>query len=293
MLAGSTRQPVSSISLCDSIHLSASKQITNIWNCDDGITGSCKLGEENQGICWDRISGDTAEGTCKSRYCRSGWSCSCSGRTHLCTVVNKTVNIIDGLIDNDTAACHEEVLPRPSSKELLQLGSWRAEFSRKGMLANACNQISWYHNGEEMGNYGLDPVITTANVDTELARRSEHTKLELKPGDLIAFRFKNASYYCYNHRSMFRVNGTVIDTSTSGTQTWFAKTFSPNWFSPSFAPTSASDETSAGLKDFIPLRTATRNSDGTVAIVPGTDLWEPDDGSLDHQTSNFYFRIQL
>lgn len=293
MLADTTRQPVSCIHLSSSNHHNPSNRAANIYEYDDGVTGSCKIGEEKQGICWDRISGNAVEGTCKSRYCRSGWSCACSRRTHLCTMVNKTVNVIDDGIDDDTAACHEEVLLRPSSNEPLQLGSWRAEFSRKGMLANACNQISWYHNGEEMGTYGMDPLITTANIDTELARRSEHTKFEFKPGDLIAFRFKNASYYCYNHRSVFLVNGTMIDTSTSGAQTWFAKTFSPNWFSPSFVPTYASDEASAGRYDFIPLRTAIANSDGTVAIVPGTDLWEPDDGSFDHQTSNFYFRIQL
>lgn len=211
----------------------------------------------------------------------------------MCTVSNRTANVIDTMIDADTAACHEEVLPKPSSSEPLLLGSWNAEFSRKGMLENKCNQISWFHNGEEMGVYGLDPVITAANVDAELARRSEHTQFEFRPGDLIAFRFKDASYYCYNHRSMFRVNGTMIETGTSGTQTWFAKAFSPNWFSPSFVPTYASAEDGAGIHDFIPLRTSTRNSNGTVPIVPGTDMWEPDDGSLDHQTSNFYFRIQL
>lgn len=45
---------------------------------------SCKMGEENQGVCWDQIPEDPLN--CKPRACNRGWTCACGGRTHVCKV---------------------------------------------------------------------------------------------------------------------------------------------------------------------------------------------------------------
>lgn len=51
---------------------------------------SCKVGEENKGICWDKVVNPdpAAPLKCIPRACKRGWTCSCDQRTHLCQVKN-------------------------------------------------------------------------------------------------------------------------------------------------------------------------------------------------------------
>lgn len=255
----------------------------------EGDECSCKLGQENQGICWDRTSGTPSAGICESRYCRAGWTCSCAGRTHVCKLKNRPVNVVDRKFENETAECHEELLLKPVPP-FLKLGSWSPSLSREGLLANDCRELAWWHNGVLMGHYGVEPEINGANVDAQLERRTNHTLLELKKGDLIAFRFRHGSYHCYNGISNLNVNGTTTTSADPWIETMFARGHSDNWFTPDFDPVVKTDEATAAITDFVPLRTTMLSGDPDPA---GEDNWQEPDGSQDHKTSNFYFRMQL
>lgn len=139
-----------------------------------------------------------------------------------------------------------------------------------------------------MANYG---EVSESSVGEELDKRQNNTLLHLKPGSLIAFRFKGASYHCYNSMSTFMVNGTAMDTLNSTVSTRFARGFVSSWYLPSTALSYSDDEATAGTYDFVPLRTHML-SDGSL-IRHGADSWKPPDGTEDHKISNFYFRIQL
>lgn len=139
-----------------------------------------------------------------------------------------------------------------------------------------------------MANYG---EVTEGSVQAELDKRQNNTLLQLRPGSLIAFRFKDASYYCYNSLSSFVVNGTAIDTLSATMSARFARGFVSNWYLPSTALNYSDDEATAGTHDFMPLRT---HMVSTGSPVPhDVDSWKPPDGTEDHKISNFYFRIQL
>lgn len=207
----------------------------------------------------------------------------------MCSIRSTPIIVLDSQTGQDTGDCHEEVAPRAKTWQL-ELGEWDLGLSRKGLLANACNQVSVWHNGYLLGSYGNDPVVTSSNLDEEYDGRTVHKALELKPGDVLAFRFKNASYLCYNSKSELRVNGTTLDTESTGVESYFSKGFTEGWNLPGFTPTFSPQESGASYKDFFPLRESL--STGT-AVTPGDDLWEADDGSLDHHTSNFYFIIKL
>lgn len=184
--------------------------------------------------------------------------------------------------------CHEDVADRAAGP-ILELGEWLLSLSRKGFSANACGQISLFHNGEALAEFTNNTVITPANVDDEFDKRTMHEHVELQTGDLLAFRFKDASYYCYNSLSGFTVNGNVLDTTTVGIKSHYATKYSPGWHLPSFTPTYSAQEAGSTPGDFIPLRT--KMISGT-PISPGDDVWKDED-SYDHHKSNYYFRIQL
>ncbi|CAN8063456.1 unnamed protein product [Agarophyton chilense] len=137
--------------------------------------------------------------------------------------------------------------------------------------------------------------MTSTVVDDELKKREQHSLLELRPGDLVAFRFREASYYCYKHFTEMVINGTSLNSETLGFKTFYAREYSENWFMPSYKLTdenTAEDESDVNLRKFLPLRSKKLTSDTTV--VPGNDYWEPrDDSNSDNKRSNWYFRIQV
>lgn len=253
---------------------------------------SCKMGDASSGICFDR-QGEIIGGqvNCTSRYCKAGWTCSCKDRTHLCDLREKQALIPDTRTKaiGVTATCRTE--PKTSAGgPVLSLGTFRPSISRSGLLANQCNRLAWWLNGDLYGNYG-DDSITAENIDEAIDLRSNHSLLELRRGDLVAFRFKAGSYYCYNSFSNFIVDGEVLNTSSPDVTTHFNRAFVTNWFSPTTNVTYATDETTAALTEFVPLRDMTLV--GNNSIVPGEDMWSPVDGSLDNAVSNYYYRIQL
>lgn len=193
-----------------------------------------------------------------------------------------------------TAPCEIKTTLQVSALDIT-LGSVKIHISRAGVLANDCTQLAWWHNGELLGNRGLAPTMSEDTVDAELTAREDHSLLELRPGDLIAFRFLQSSYYCYLHLTEMVVNSTSLDTLSQGVTTHYARAYSPDWYLPSFKLTGANtgvDENETNKKKFIPLRAKKLNSDQP--IVPGNDYWEPTDNSdSDKKKGSFYFRIQI
>lgn len=255
---------------------------------------SCKIGEANQGICWDKITGQP--GRCTRRFCNAGWTCACGGRTHVCYLGDKNVNVLKNVADasESTADCETAPVSLVDSREI-SLGTFKIHISREGILANDCTQIAWWHNGVLLGNHRLFGSMSSSVADAEQSKRENHSLLELRPGDLLAFRFKEGSYYCYKHLAEMVVNGVEITTNTGVTTTHYAREYSPEWFLPSYQLTeanTAADETEPDLKKFLPLR-KTKLTDGT-SIANGTNYWQPrDDTDADNKRSNWYYRIQL
>lgn len=255
---------------------------------------SCKIGEANQGTCWDKITGQP--GRCTKRFCNAGWTCACGGRTHVCYTGSRPVNTLVNPSDvsKSTADCQAGQRSMVTSQEI-SLGTLKIHLSRKGMQVNDCAQIVWWHNGVVLGIRRTDPGMSEATVDAELGVRQDHSLLELRPGDLIAFRIREGSYYCYKHFSEMVVNGTSVNTNMASITTHYARGYTTDWFLPSYkltAENTAKDETETDLTKFLPLRTKTLVSGE--AIVAGKDYWQArDDSNGDNKRSNWYYRIQI
>lgn len=255
------------------------------------LVGSCHFGEANQGICWDLVAGTTTSGTCNSRFCRAGWTCGCHNRTHICPIEGRTKYVPSLIAQNgQTATCHQEA-SKGTARPVLTLGNHTLSLSKKGMLANACQNLVWWHNGNYMKSWDTNPVIVGTNIEQELQERGTQTRMEYRPGDLIAFRFRATSYYCFNSYALLNVNATTLNTESTGVSMSFARKHSADWFKLDFPIIYNSNETAAEQTDFIPLRKKFLASGA--AIIPGEDYWREPDGTEDHKISNFYFRIQL
>lgn len=153
-----------------------------------------------------------------------------------------------------------------------------------------------------MGNYKPAGSMTSAKVDSEMKKRADHSLLELRGGDILSFRFKDTSYYCYTYLTQFTINGAAMDSTSAGFDTRFAREHTDNWFSPQFTPILADTEAKDNLKAFTPLRAkmlpkTEQSSVFGETIVPGKDYYQPpgsgDNYDQNHKLSNFYFRIQI
>lgn len=197
-------------------------------------------------------------------------------------------------VSKSTAACKTSQAALVSGRDI-SLGTFKIHMSRKGMLANECGKLAWWLNGFLYGNRGSEPNVSEATVDVSVKDREEHALLELRRGDLLAFRFKESSYYCYKHLSEMLVNGTDISTASEGVSTRYSREYSSDWFLPSYVldeSNTADDETDLDLSKFLLPREKMLGSD--TEIVPGVDYFEPrDDSDPDHKRSNFYWRIQI
>lgn len=210
----------------------------------------------------------------------------------------KTPETVNSVMDVDerlpTAPCSPRVV-RLISSRVLTLGTFEPALSTEGVRQDNCNQFMWWHNGEYRGNWPSEPDLDDAGVASAVADRSLHTFLELRPGDLLAFQFRQGSYYCYKHYSAINVNGLNITTSMPGVTTHYARDFSPEWFDPSFVLNStntAADESEPDLTKFLLPRTEMLESGNP--IKPGEDYWAPDKGgNLDTHTGDWFWRIQI
>jgi hypothetical protein len=259
---------------------------------------SCVRGEENQGVCWDAVAG--TPGLCRSRYCRAGWTCACGGRTHLCYLEERRAVKVAGKYrgksqapcppDRATGLPLQGAVTVASGPEIL-LGTFKFSVSPRGVSANDCNQIVWWHNGVVQSAYGSAPNVTSATAGAERGARENHYKLELRGGDVLAWRYKHASYYCQMHNMQIVINGTVADATSPGISAHYARAYSPDWFSPTFAPALGQGEADPVLTHFLPPRATMLN--GTT-ILPTVDYWSPPNpASRDAKTSNWYWRIEV
>lgn len=274
-------------------------RFTNKWVVR--ISGSCKYGEEEQGICWSFSGNVSHPEICTSRYCKRGWTCSCFGRTHVCRISNRTVlkplSMETG--SNSTGAtqirtennCKETSVLVAKSAEI-ELGGWIGKFSVAGLLSGYCTEFSWWLNGEEMLALPKGSV-SEKSLNAELQARSVHLLIDIRPGDLVAFRFRGGSYFCQNSFYIFNVNGTTQTISNLQNQEKirFAREYSTGWNQPWYVPQLGTSEHTAEAWHFVPLRTKFFFNNSV--IEPGVDYYRPDDGSRDHELTNFYFRVQL
>lgn len=108
---------------------------------------SCRMGSENQGKCWDHRT--NTPGTCAGRFCLRGWTCSCSGRTHLCDLEQRQAIVIDAADkDKEVAPCPIDTatgLPGTAGVQVaagpeISLGSLQFDISPLGSAADDCNQ---------------------------------------------------------------------------------------------------------------------------------------------------------
>lgn len=156
-----------------------------------------------------------------------------------------------------------------------------------------------------MGNYKPPSSMSPGTLAAELATLEDHSLLELRPGDLVAFRFKDATYHCYRHLTTFTIDGTIVESKAPGFETRFARSYSDGWETKEFIPILAEKETEANLAAFVPLRTrqlpknVNDTTEGAV-ISPGADMWKAPSNvatgevyDQNHKVSNFYFRIQI
>jgi hypothetical protein len=160
-------------------------------------------------------------------------------------------------------------------------------------MTHHSNMLILTSETELMGNYKPVPGgVTSASVAGVLSQRSDHSLLELRPGDLIAFRHREGSYYCYNHLSRFLVNGTVVDTTNTGIDVRYSRMFTDNWYDKTYKPVQGVGEVEEDLTKWLPQRTKMLVSGET--ITPGADMFQTIDmSSADHKRSNWYWRIQI
>lgn len=156
-----------------------------------------------------------------------------------------------------------------------------------------------------MGNYKPASSVSPGSLSSELATRQDHSLLEIRPGDIVAFRFKDTSYHCYNHLTVFNIDGIAVDSRTAGFETRFARAHTDGWETKSFSPVIDEVERDDNLASFIPLRKnqLPKLETGTgvgPAIIPGADMWKApanvaagEEYDQNHKQSNFYFRIQI
>lgn len=130
----------------------------------------------------------------------------------------------------------------------------------------------------------------------ELDERENHYLLEARGGDIFAWRYRDASYYCQIHSVRLNVNGTIINNVFTNplVKITFARAFSKNWFHPAFKPVyGTNEEDDDVLTHFMPPR-ARKFSGETIPPNQDLDLWSPTDQSdPDNKKSNWYWRLEL
>lgn len=197
-------------------------------------------------------------------------------------------------MNKTTAVCTSQTVPLVSSRQFT-LGTLKLHISRAGILANDCTRIAWWLDGELLGNRKSAAGISTSTVDQEISDREDHSLLELLPGSLVAWRFKDGSFYCFKYFAEMMVNKSKITSSTAGVTIYYAREYTKDWFMPSYKLTSEDmgvDESETDLKKFIPLRKKKLTSD--TQILEGVDYWQPiSEASADNRRSNWYFRMQI
>lgn len=115
---------------------------------------ACKYGSATQGRCWDPVT--STPGMCVSRWCTAGWTCACSGRTHLCYLSNHSpIAIADADKSKASAACpidpatgapgRAEGVTKAAQTEI-SLGTFKFEISPAGVAANEYDCLQLFYS---------------------------------------------------------------------------------------------------------------------------------------------------
>lgn len=248
------------------------------------------MGDNHSGTCWDMI--DTVQ--CRKRFCRPGWTCSCYKRTHLCRMMRRSAHMpMNPREKAKISSCRTRTI-YAASAPVLELGSVTISVSTVGSRADACNEVALFHNGNLIANFPKEPSLVETEPVNVLKRREYYDKLELRPGDLVAFRFYSASYYCFRHHVSFVVNGKTITTDSPGVTMLYARKASDGWYLNDYDMRGriANSESDPDLTKWLRPREKTITS-GAI-IIPNVDYWDtPDQSNPDRRISNYYWRISI
>lgn len=108
---------------------------------------------------------------------------------------------------------------------------------------------------------------------------------------MIAWRYRDGSYYCQQSRVDLVVNGTNVDLNTPGVDLRYARAFTTDWYEPTFEPLLGDSEDENDLQKFLPARTRTFAGK---PILPNGDLFQALNASdPDHKPTNVYWRLTL
>lgn len=257
---------------------------------DPSVTGSCAQ-QPGVGTCWEPVR-DTL---CRQTACPSRWACTCASATHHCAVGRQSAYVPLGGT-GDVRAC-AQTQSVGALQPTLRLGSLSVAVSRRGLAADACAELTVYHNGRMVASHQCRGAAAAddAALDAALRTRAETNGLALQAGDAVAFRFSNASYHCFGNLVRAKV-GDRMRTSApgGGLVVRFARARVEGWAARKFdvGAHAAKDERVARRGEFLPMRV--RTLERGAPIEPGADLWRPaDQSSKDHRLGNWYWRVDV
>lgn len=248
------------------------------------------MGDNHSGTCWDMLD----QVQCRRRYCRPGWTCSCHQRTHLCRMILRGAHMpLNPREKARISSCRTRTI-YAADAPVLKLGSVTISISARGSRADACNEVALFHNGNLIANFPKEPSLVETQPASVLRRRQYYDKLELRPDDVVAFRFHAASYYCFLHHVSFVVNGKTITSDNPKISMFYARRASRGWFLKDYNMNGkmAVSESDPDLTKW--LRPRAKMLTSGLTITPKVDYWDaPDQSNPDRRISNYYWRIRL
>eukprot|EP00172_Hildenbrandia_rubra_P002063 Plantae.Rhodophyta-Hildenbrandia_rubra.ctg2720.p1 GENE.Plantae.Rhodophyta-Hildenbrandia_rubra.ctg2720~~Plantae.Rhodophyta-Hildenbrandia_rubra.ctg2720.p1 ORF type:complete len:224 (+),score=10.75 Plantae.Rhodophyta-Hildenbrandia_rubra.ctg2720:882-1553(+) len=217
-------------------------------------------------------------GFCSGRQCKAGWTCACGGRTHLCAVETKSVNVLEDPQERGKNEARCTMQPRNLvDNQVLELGRFNIKIAKSGFLTGDCMQLAVWHQGDLLYSFPKEPV-NAGNVDRLMRDRSLHRLHELQSGDVIGFRWKEARKSCFMNSVELVVNGVAMATQgSSDVSMMYSNGYSPDWFSPSFVPPTPAPGAKPKVQDYLP-----------VDWDENKDSWDSDE-----VISNYYFRVVI
>lgn len=192
---------------------------------------ACSFGS-SAGSCYEPSNVVDGVQLCSKRTCDPGWTCDCEG-DYFCD--QGLVDVYTLLDPNDFAQDSDipcQTTPqRTVTSSGFKLGYFHPQFSDNGLLDQRCQVFAWWLDGVLQNNFVSPVEVTTANLAEVKASLSDWNNLPLRSGSVIAFRWKNDAYSCYNSISELNINGTVTDTTdTTAISHRFTYDYEQDWF---------------------------------------------------------------
>lgn len=260
---------------------------------------SCLFNHQEGGICLDKIRGSDL---CAQRPCRGGWTCQCAGRTHLCNL-NRVRVLVPAIEPSAPKPAPDANIPcdrspqRIVSSLQIVLGWVSFGISYQGLREGDCSRFTWFLNGRKMAEFD-DSTAEGSAIPTHRSMVF-HDKLEMRPGDVVAFRFQRSSYYCFSNSVLMHVNGTSERaTAPAGDrfEAYYNRASVTGWKSKNLVidqTNSKPEESAAGPEDWIPWRTR-KLVPPRPALPPSQNNWKPrDETNLDDRRGKWFFRFKI